>query len=102
MRPEGLITALGLIIMAHTSYGVIGHRKLMKLVGEEAQIPSLLQIQLLFGVILAVVGAFMLSGSLKVAIVSRQGRSLDAGSQRTDFISFGLRSKAIPMDVSSL
>uniref|UniRef100_A0A7S0WFD4 Membrane magnesium transporter n=1 Tax=Chlamydomonas leiostraca TaxID=1034604 RepID=A0A7S0WFD4_9CHLO len=95
----GLFTVLGFAALLHTTYGVIKHRALLKLLQEEfTTLPAALMMELAIASGLCVMGAFLLAGSLKVVMSSKQTISSDMGSMRMDFVAFGTRARCIPVE----
>ncbi|KAG1676254.1 hypothetical protein FOA52_006472 [Chlamydomonas sp. UWO 241] len=71
-------------------------REALKFAQEEFQgLPPLLLAELAAGALIATTGGFLLSGTLRKITATRQSRASDVGSMRPDFLSFGLRSRAL-------
>mmetsp|Transcript_11724 Transcript_11724/g.20858 ORF Transcript_11724/g.20858 Transcript_11724/m.20858 type:complete len:106 (-) Transcript_11724:514-831(-) len=89
----GILTTLGLLLLIHTTYAVIKHHELLKLLQEEYNsLPLPLLAELLAGCGLSLLGGFMLSGTLRPALMTKLGGSSDAF--RHDFVNFNTRAKA--------
>ncbi|PNW85366.1 hypothetical protein CHLRE_03g183050v5 [Chlamydomonas reinhardtii] len=99
----GALTLLGLLGLAHTTLAVIQYRQVLKLSQEEFEaLPASILLELVLSAAVAVLGGYLLTGSVKVAIMPAKGRSMDISSLRTDFISFNTRSRAMPLDIPPL
>ncbi|PNH12422.1 hypothetical protein TSOC_000658 [Tetrabaena socialis] len=99
----GLLALSGLAGLVYTTIAVIHYRQVLKLSQEEFEaLPAIILVKLLISTVLAVLGAYIMAGPLKVVIMPPKGRSMDIGSQRIDFISFNMRSRAMPLDIPPL
>ncbi|GFR40938.1 hypothetical protein Agub_g1598 [Astrephomene gubernaculifera] len=99
----GLLALAGLVGLVHTTIAVIQYRQLLKLSQEEFEsLPATIVLELILSAAVATLGAYLLAGPIKVIVMPAKGRSMDIGSQRTDFISFNMRSRAMPLDIPPL
>ncbi|GIL73041.1 hypothetical protein Vretimale_4674 [Volvox reticuliferus] len=99
----GLLTLAGLAGLIHTTVAVIQYRKLLKLSQEEFEaLPATILLELCISTIVALLGAYILAGPIKVIVMPAKGRNMDIGSLRTDFVSFNMRSRAMPLDIPPL
>lgn len=100
----GTVLALsGLAVLVHTTFGVIQYRQVLKLSQEEFQaLPAYLVVELAVGTVVALIGGYMASGTLKVISMPPKGRSFDVGALRTDFVSFNNRGRTLQLDIPPL
>lgn len=99
----GLLAIAGLIGLIHTTIAVIQYRQVLKLSQEEFEaLPAGIMLELSVSAAVAVLGAHLLAGPIKIITMPVKGRSMDIGSLRTDFISFNMRSRAMPLDIPPL
>ncbi|KAF5841798.1 hypothetical protein DUNSADRAFT_11114 [Dunaliella salina] len=93
----GTVTLLGFLGMFHVMFAVIKHREMLKLLQEDMEsIPPALLMELIITSSCAVAGAFLMAGSLKSVVSSKNSGSVDIGRFKLDFVSFNTRSKALP------
>ncbi|GLC44454.1 hypothetical protein PLESTB_000467900 [Pleodorina starrii] len=99
----GLLTLAGLAGLVHTTIAVIQYRQVLKLSQEEFEtLPAAIVLELCVSTVVAVLGSYLLAGPIKVVVMPAKGRSMEIGSLRTDFISFNMRSRAMPLDIPPL
>ncbi|WIA12753.1 hypothetical protein OEZ85_006388 [Tetradesmus obliquus] len=98
MKIGNAATFVGLVVLLRCAWAVSQYRDMLKLTQQEfTGLPQHLQLELLIGTALCLIGGFIISGGVKPIVISRGAPSVDTGSSRAGFIQVNHRGKALPL-----
>ncbi|KAF8067214.1 magnesium transporter [Scenedesmus sp. PABB004] len=93
-----LVAVAGFAVLLRCAWAVSQYRDMLKLTQQDfSGLPQGLQLELVLGTALALLGGVMLAGSMKPIVLSKGAPSMEDGSCRPSFISVNHRGKALPL-----